>query len=142
MTAAVTTAVDHPLFAAQPIRTAGAWRKGVERFGETLAHGSLRLRGYEVINMKLPGNHGIDLIAVKRSADGTVADIRLVEVKTHYGAGPRLARRALGHKCRVSGWPTDCAPAFERRAGEETSLRDLTFPQGQRGSFGVPRRGP
>jgi Holliday junction resolvase-like predicted endonuclease len=89
--------VDHPFVVGDSVRTMTTWRKGVERFGETLAEESLRLRGYEVINHKLPGNQGIDLIAVKRSASGAVADIRLVEVKTHYGRSvPRLGRTQAG----------------------------------------------
>lgn len=91
VTAPVASPVDHPLLTGQPVRTAGAWRKGVERFGETLAGGSLRLRGYEVVDAKLPGNRGIDLVAVKRGPAGTVTDVRLIEVKTRYGQGrPRL----------------------------------------------------
>ncbi len=95
--APVTSPVDHPLVAAHPVRTAGVWRQGVGRFGESLAGGSLRLRGYEVIDMKLPGNQGIDLVAVKRSAAGSVADLRLIEVKTHYGSSkPHLGQTRVG----------------------------------------------
>src|SRR5947209_20509133 len=91
--APVASPVDHPLVAAHPVRTAGVWRQGVGHFGESLASGSLRLRGHEVIDMKLPGNRGIDLVAVKRTAAGTVTDIRLIEVKTHYGSSkPQLGQ--------------------------------------------------
>ena len=89
--------VDHPLAASHPVRTAGVWRQGVGRFGESLASGSLSLRGYEVIDLKLSGNRGIDLVAVKRTNAGSVTDIRLVEVKTHYGRTvPHLGQTRVG----------------------------------------------
>lgn len=95
--APVANPVDHPLVATHPVRTAGVWRQGLGRFGESLAGGSLRLRGYEVADMKLPGNQGIDLVAVKRTAAGSVADVRLIEVKTHYGTSkPRLGQTRVG----------------------------------------------
>jgi hypothetical protein len=91
--------VDHPVLAASPVVTAGAWRKGLERFGESLVSENLRLRGYQVENLKLPGNHGIDLIAAKRAADGRLLDVRLVEVKTHYGSGmPHLGETLAGRQ--------------------------------------------
>jgi Holliday junction resolvase-like predicted endonuclease len=95
--APVATPVDHPLVARQPVRTAGTWRQGVGQFGESLVAGFLRLRGYEIIDMKLPGNRGIDLVAVKRAAEGTLSDVRLIEVKTHYGSGkPQLGQTRIG----------------------------------------------
>lgn len=97
--APVASPVDHPLVAAHPVRTSGVWRKGVERFGESLAEGSLRIRGYEVINIKLPGNRGIDLVAVKRGPGGVLTDVRLVEVKSHHGTGkPRLGQTRVGRQ--------------------------------------------
>lgn len=116
--APVASPVDHPLVAGHPVRSAGAWRQGVGRFGESLAGGSLRLRGYEVIDMKLPGNQGIDLVAVKRSATGTVTDIRLVEVKAHYGkTGPRLGQTRVGTQMSRQ-WLADRLRAL-RASGEQ-----------------------
>lgn len=116
--APVASPVDHPLVAGHPVRTAGAWRQGVGRFGESLATGSLRLRGYEVIDLKLPGNRGIDLVAVKRSASGTVTDIRLVEVKAHSGkSGPRLAQTRVGTQMSRQ-WLADRLRAL-RSSGEQ-----------------------
>ena len=47
--------------------------------------------------MKLPSNQGIDLVAVKRTAAGTVTEIRLVKVKTHYGSSkPHLGQTRVG----------------------------------------------
>lgn len=118
VTAPVGSPVDHPLVAAHPVRTAGAWRQGVGRFGESLASGSLRLRGYEVIDMKLPGNRGIDLVAVKRTATGTVGDIRLIEVKTHYGSRiPHLGQTLAGTQMSRL-WLVDRLRSL-RNSGEE-----------------------
>jgi hypothetical protein len=89
--------VDHPLVATNPVRTAVSWKKGVEGFGETLVNGTLRRRGYEFVNSKIAGNHGIDLIAIKRTSEGTIADLRLIEVKAHYGSGmPHLGQTRHG----------------------------------------------
>ncbi len=116
--APVASPVDHPLVASHPVRTAGTWRKGVERFGEGLARGSLQLHGYEVLDMKLPGNHGIDLVAFKRSATGAVTDIRLVEVKAHYGPGrPRLGQTRVGTQMSRQ-WLADRLRAL-RSSGEQ-----------------------
>lgn len=89
--------VDHPCFQAPQVRNPAAWRKGLEGFGESLARTRLQVSGYEVLPSKLPGNRGIDLIAVKRNAAGTLTDVRLVEVKTRYdGSKPSLARTTHG----------------------------------------------
>ena len=114
----VTNPVDHPLVAADPVRTAGVWRQEVGRFGESLASGSLQLRGYEVIDTKLPGNRGIDLVAVKRNADGILVDVRLIEVKTHYGKnGPRLGQTRVGPQMSRQ-WLADRLRAL-RASGEK-----------------------
>lgn len=116
--APVSGPVNHPLVAAHPVRTAGVWRQGVGRFGESLASGYLRLRGYEVIDMKLPGNRRIDLVAVKRTAAGTVTDIRLIEVKTHYGSRqPHLGQTRVGTQMSRQ-WLADRLRAL-RASGEQ-----------------------
>ena len=90
-------AINHPLVVTNPVRTAASWKKGVEGFGETLVSGTLALRGYEVLNPKIAGNRGIDMVAIKRNSAGTVTDVRLVEVKTHYGTGlPHLGHTRHG----------------------------------------------
>jgi hypothetical protein len=69
------------------------------RFGESLARESLRLRGYEVVDTKLPGNRGIDLMGVKRTPAGTISDMKLAEVKAHYGSSkPRLGQTRVGRQ--------------------------------------------
>lgn len=81
---------DHPAVASTTATTAAAWRNRTGAWGETAAKKALRLRGYnQVYAPKLPGDRGIDLIAVRRGPGGTVTDARLVEVKTHNGYGVR-----------------------------------------------------
>jgi len=93
----VGAAVDHPLVATQPVRTQALWRKGVEGFGESFVSRSLERRGYDIRNPKIAGNRGIDLVAIKRNSGGAIIDVRLVEVKTHYGIGtPRLGETKHG----------------------------------------------
>lgn len=95
----VTFPVAHPLVADHPVRTAGAWRKGLGKFGESFAADNLKLRGYQAIDIKLHGNHGVDLVAVKRNALGKLVDVRLVEVKARYGNGkPRLGMTKNGQQ--------------------------------------------
>jgi hypothetical protein len=56
----VTRAVDHPITATHPVRSAGVWRKGVGEFGETFVDGVLKARGYqEVREVKLGSNEGV-----------------------------------------------------------------------------------
>lgn len=132
--APIGTPVDHPVVSANPDRTAVAWRKGVERFGEALVRGSFRLRGYEVIDHKLPGNHGIDLVAVKRNSAGITTDIRLIEVKTHYGQGTaRLGQTKAGQQMSRK-WLVERLRAL-RSTGEQgraLALEISRFHTGQR----------
>jgi hypothetical protein len=93
----VGAAVNHPLLTTASVRSRSVWTRGVEQFGEGLVSHSLKLRGYEVLDSKVSGNRGIDLIAVKRDPTGALSDVRLVEVKTHYGTGkPRLGQTRHG----------------------------------------------
>lgn len=50
-------------------------------FGESFVHAGLRARGFQVINGNVGGT-GIDRIAIKRAVDGTISEIRYIEVKT------------------------------------------------------------
>lgn len=110
--------VNHPLITSQPIRTASTWRRGVEGFGETVIRSSLELRGYGMQDMKLPGNHGIDLFAVKRNAAGKLIDLKIVEAKAHYGKGmPHLGNTAAGRQMSRK-WLADRLRAL-RNAGQE-----------------------
>jgi len=59
-------------------------------WGESLAEHTLKLQGYEVHQVKLPGNQGIDRIAIKRYPAGEIFDARIVEVKTHRGTKAKL----------------------------------------------------
>ncbi len=50
-------------------------------FGEGFGKLTYKLRGYDVASGQ-SGANGIDLIAIKRAPDGTLSDVRIVEVKT------------------------------------------------------------
>src|SRR5580700_1873184 len=122
ITEPVAKAVDHPLFATDPTRSAGLWKRGIERYGESLANRSLWLRGYDVLDGKLAGNQGIDLIGTKRDAAGRLTDVRLVEVKTHYGKGkPRLGETQHGIQTSRK-WFTDRLMKPRARGTEGRSL--------------------
>jgi hypothetical protein len=122
MTEPVANAVNHPLFATDPARSAGAWKRGIEQHGESLATRSLWLRGYAVLDGKLAGNKGIDLIGIKRDATGVLTDVRLVEVKTRYGNGkPRLAETQHGIQTSRR-WFTDRLMKLRSRGVEGRSL--------------------
>lgn len=113
--------VGHPLIVDHPVRTAGAWRKGIGEFGESFADGTLKLRGYQVTNIKLPGNHGVDRVAVKYNASGKLTDVRLVEVKAHYGKGkPRLGMTKNGQQMSRK-WLADWLRKL-RTAGNEGKM--------------------
>lgn len=120
--APVSKPVDHPHVAAFGSRTSAAWRQGMELFGESLATGLLRLRGYEVIDMKLPGNRGIDLVAIKRTPDGIVSDIRLVEVKTHYRRGKSLLKQTRVGTQMSRQWLADRLRGLRERGPEGKKL--------------------
>ena len=96
----VTRAVDHPITAAHPVRSAGMWRKGVGEFGETFVDGILKARGYqEVKEVKLGSNHGVDRVALKRDGTGALKEVKLVEAKAHYGKGkPKLGMTKNGRQ--------------------------------------------
>jgi hypothetical protein len=83
---------------AAALRTTGLWRSQFGTWGEQLVDQSLKLRGFEVREFKLPGNHGIDRIAVRRGrgSNGAILDMKFVEVKTHRGSTPRLGQTRHG----------------------------------------------
>jgi len=51
------------------------------KFGESFVRENLRASGYEVYDANLNG-HGIDLLAIRRDAQGVLIEVRPVEVKT------------------------------------------------------------
>gem|GEM_PF-3976077 len=56
-------------------------RSALGAFGETTARHWYQSLGYKVIAPKVQGNHGFDLIAVKRDAFGAISDVKLIEAK-------------------------------------------------------------
>ena len=93
----IARAVDHPITASHPVRTAGVWRKGIGEFGETFAAANLKARGYHVTEVKLGSNNGVDRVAFKRDPSGVLTEVKFVEVKAHYGKGrPRLGMTKSG----------------------------------------------
>ena len=110
--------VEHPLIETIPVRTAAHWRKGVEGFGEELIRNTMQLRGYEMQNIKLPGNHGIDLFAVKRNLAGKIYDARIIEAKTHYGKGMPHLGQTISGKQMSPKWLADKLRALGR-AGQD-----------------------
>lgn len=94
----VTPPVNHPVTLPTGPRTPYVWRRQSGAWGESLVEQSLRLRGYEVLEVKSGSNHGIDRIAFKRDPTGALSDVRLIEVKTHRGRRPVLSRTRAGRQ--------------------------------------------
>ncbi len=102
--------VSQPVAAPDAVRSAHAWRSMVGGMGESFVTESLKLRGYEVLEIKTGGNQGIDRIAFRRGRDGRLLDVKFIEVKTSYDgrarmgrtrAGPQMSRQWLAEKLRT-----------------------------------------
>ncbi len=72
-----TTLVPHPSIES----VGGAATKQLGDFGETFVADGFRARGFEIVDGNL-GGKGIDLLAWKRGTNGSLKDLRVVEVKT------------------------------------------------------------
>lgn len=91
--------VDHPVFSPATQRTPYSWRKHTGGWGETFVDETLRLRGYnEVLEIKGPGDQGIDRLALKYGPGGKLSDVKIVEVKTHRGTRARLSSTRRGRQ--------------------------------------------
>jgi hypothetical protein len=131
---AVNVPVNHPLVAVNSIRSPAIWRKGIEGFGESLVR--IALPDYEVADSKIRGNQGIDLIAIKRDAVGVPTDIRLIEVKTHYGIDtPHLGQTRHGLQTSRT-WFADRLRQL-RSSGSDGKARALEISRFRK-SKGVP----
>jgi hypothetical protein len=107
MTEPVANAVNHPLFATDPARSAGAWKRGIEQHGESLATRSLWLRGYAVLDGKLAGNKGIDLIGIKRDAQAFSPMFDWLRSKPGTGMANHASQRpSTASKHHADGSPT------------------------------------
>ena len=107
----VTNFADHPVIDSVAPVTQHQWRRSVGDFGETMAAENFRLRGFQdVVEVKAGGGQGIDLVAIRRGPGGEIAEVRIVEVKTHYSArsarmsqtrhGRQMSRDWLARKFR------------------------------------------
>jgi hypothetical protein len=99
-------------------------------WGESLVEETLKLQGYEVHQVKLPGNQGIDRIAIKRLETGEIFDARIVEVKTHRGAMPRLGDTLSGKQMseqwiadRLEAMRNSTDPAIQKLGNEIEAFR-------------------
>lgn len=93
------TLFEHPATSNKFEKANSRWRQGAGNWGESFADARLRLRGFEVFEVKNGSNQGIDRIAIKRNALGKIIDVRIVEVKTHRGNGrAKLAKTNHGEQ--------------------------------------------
>jgi len=74
----------HP--ALDPAATPNMQRILLGDWGESVTTELLRARGYEVVDPTI-GRHGLDRIAIKRDALGSIDDVRFIEVKARTAAG-------------------------------------------------------
>lgn len=88
----------HPTSHPRSGRSFTAYIQGSGQFGEDLVRRKLESEGWTWIDAKTGGNRGLDGVALRYDADGRVADLRFVEVKTHYGGKPRLSQTAHGRQ--------------------------------------------
>ncbi len=118
------TLVPHPAVesAAAGANPMNATRQ-LGRFGESFVRENLRASGYEVYDANL-NDRGIDLLAVKRSPQGELIEVRPIEVKTRSrGVDFRLESTQDGFQLS-SGW-TDKRLAQLARDHPDPTLRRL-----------------
>lgn len=99
LAAIIPSPVDHPVSLPTEHRTPHAWRKTVGAWGESFVDQTLRMRGFnEVLEIKGPGDQGIDRLALKYNRSGKLVDMKIVEVKTHRGTRARLSSTSRGQQ--------------------------------------------
>jgi hypothetical protein len=107
--------VDHPVSHPASGRSPSGWRTKAGAWGESFAGETLRRRGFqEVHEIKTGSNHGIDRVAVKRSPDGLIRDVKFVEVKTTWGSRPRLGETKYSGRQMSRRWMADRLHAMRR----------------------------
>ena len=113
----------------------GFWRHRSGDWGEDFVQETLKLRGYDVY--KTPGLQGIDRIAVRRAPDGTLLDVKLIEVKTHRGTTPKLSETKGSGKQMSRKWLADRLKEMSKSSDPE--VRKLAREVSQfRKTMGVP----
>lgn len=130
--------VDHPVHHPSGVRSASRWKSSVGSWGENFAEQTLRLRGFDEIHeIKTGGNHGLDRVAVKRGVDGSIKDVKYVEVKATRSSKPRLNRTKFSGTQMSRKHLADNLKKM-RNSGDP-SLRKLALELGRfRRSSGVP----
>lgn len=115
--------LEHPAGLPAHQRTGTSWRQMSGAWGESFSEQTLRLRGFqEVLEVKNASNNGFDRIAIKYAPDGSVMDIRVVEVKTHRGGKPRLGETRSGRQMSRK-WMADRLRAMNQ--SRDPRLRQL-----------------
>lgn len=130
--------VDHPVLHPSEGRSAYVWRSSAGRWGENLAQETLRLRGFnEIHEIKINGNQGIDRIAIKRGTDGSIKEVKFVEVKTTRSPKPRLGHTQYGGQQLSRKWLAENLKRMRNSGNPE--LRKLATELGRfRRSSGLP----
>lgn len=115
--------VDHPISLPTEHRSAFMWRSRTGAWGEGLAEQILRLRGFhEVHEFKSGSNGGIDRVAVKRGVNGSLEDVKFLEVKTSRGSSPKLGQTRYGGRQMSRKWLGKNL-VYMRRNGNESMRR-------------------
>jgi hypothetical protein len=98
VSAIVSPPIDHPVLLNIDRPALGAWTRATGAWGEGLVNESLKLRGYQVYEIKGPGNRGIDRLAMKRNLAGDLIDVRFIEIKTTRGGPARMVSTKSGRQ--------------------------------------------
>ena len=118
--------VDHPVTLPTNVRSASVWRGRSGAWGENFAEQTLRLRGFQEIHeFKSGSNGGIDRVAVKRGADGSLKDVKFLEVKTSRGVAPKLGQTRYGGRQMSRKWLAK--NLLNMRRSGNTSKKDLAL---------------
>ncbi len=97
--------IQHPVNHPVELRSRGVWTTRTGAWGESLVEQSLRLHGFnDIREFKHGGGNGIDRIAIRRGANGRMADVKVVEVKTVRSSGPRLGLTRYGGTQMSEAW--------------------------------------
>jgi hypothetical protein len=97
--------VDHPVLHPLEGRSPNAWRSNTGTWGENFVEETLRLRGFdEIYEIKNTRNNGVDRIAIKRSPNGEIFDVKLIEVKTTRSKKIKVGSTKYGGKQMSKNW--------------------------------------
>ena len=118
--------VDHPVTLPTNMRSASMWRGRTGAWGENFAEQTLRLRGFQEIHeFKSGSNGGIDRVAIMLGVDGSLKDVKFVEVKTGLGSTPKLGQTRYGGRQMSRKWLTK--NLLNMRRNGSPSMRTLAL---------------